>query len=64
MPRARLAFERAGFSVIPAATAYRTRIELTALDFLPSAKALHDSSRFVHEMIGLGWYHLRTAVGF
>jgi len=59
MPRSRLVFEHAGFAVIPAPTAYTTRYRLTALDFLPSANALYDSSRFFHEAIGIGWYHLR-----
>jgi len=59
MPRARLAFEHAGFTVIPAPTAHTTRYRLTALDFLPDADALRDSSRFFHEIIGTGWYHLR-----
>lgn len=63
MPRARLAFEHAGFTVIPAPTGYTTRFELTVLDFLPSATALRDSSRFFHEVIGIGWYHLRIAIG-
>ena len=40
MPRAQLAFEHAGFSVIPAPTGYTTRFELTVLDFLPDADAL------------------------
>jgi uncharacterized SAM-binding protein YcdF (DUF218 family) len=59
VPRAKLAFEHAGFVVIPAPTAYATRYRLTLLDFLPSAGALYDSSRFFHEAIGIGWYHLR-----
>jgi uncharacterized SAM-binding protein YcdF (DUF218 family) len=63
MPRARLAFERAGFSVIPAATGYATRYELTALDFLPSARALLHSRDFFHEAIGIGWYYLRLRAG-
>lgn len=63
MPRARLAFERAGFDVIPAPTEYTTGFELTALDFMPSARALHDSKIFFHEAIGYGWYHLRIAIG-
>lgn len=63
MPRARLAFERAGFAVIPAPTGYITRYELTALDFLPSADALFRSDRFFREAIGIGWYHLRIAIG-
>lgn len=63
LPRARLAFERAGFEVIAAPTGYTTRFEVIALDFLPSAGALRDSSLFFHEAIGLGWYHLRIAIG-
>lgn len=63
MPRARLAFEHAGLEVIPAPTAYATRYRLTALDFLPGADALRRSSRFFHEVIGIGWYHLRFSLG-
>jgi uncharacterized SAM-binding protein YcdF (DUF218 family) len=63
MPRARLAFERAGFSVIAAPTGYATRHDLTALDFLPDARALLHSRDFFHEVIGIGWYHLRLWAG-
>jgi uncharacterized SAM-binding protein YcdF (DUF218 family) len=59
MPRAQLAFERAGFRVIPAATAYATRFPLTVLDFLPNALALRDSAWFFHEVIGTLWYRVR-----
>lgn len=59
MPRARLAFEHAGFTVIPAPTAYATHYRRTALDFLPSASALLRSRHFFHETTGIGWYHLR-----
>lgn len=59
MPRAQLAFEAAGFKVIPAATGYTTRYRLTILDFLPSALALRDSALFFHEIIGIVWYRLR-----
>lgn len=62
MPRARLVFEDAGFAVIPAATSYATRFRLTLLDFLPAAHALRDSSRFFHEVIGIGWYRLQFAI--
>ena len=62
MRRARLAFEDAGFTVIPAATGYATRFRLTPLDFLPDASALLDSSRFFHEVIGIGWYQLQFAI--
>jgi uncharacterized SAM-binding protein YcdF (DUF218 family) len=59
MPRARLAFEHAGFTVIPAPTRYATHYRLTALDFLPRAVALLDSSHFFHEILGLAWYRLK-----
>jgi len=59
MPRAQLAFESAGFKVIPAATAYTTRHRTTVLDFLPDARALRDSALFFHEVIGIVWYRLR-----
>lgn len=59
MPRAQLAFEAAGFKVIPAATAYTTRYRLTVLDVLPNATALRDSALFFHEIIGIVWYRLR-----
>ncbi len=49
--------------MIPAPTGYATRFELTALDFLPRATALLDSSRVFHEVIGIGWYHLRILLG-
>lgn len=61
--RAQLAFERSGFSVIPAPTGYTTRHEVTVLDFLPNASALSRSRDFFHEWIGGGWYHLRIAIG-
>lgn len=63
MPRAKLAFEHAGFSVVPAATGYTTSYRLTVLQFLPRADALRDSSRFFHEMIGIAWYRLKFAAG-
>jgi uncharacterized SAM-binding protein YcdF (DUF218 family) len=62
MPRARLAFEHAGFEVIPAPTGFATSYRLTVLDFMPSARALHDSSRFFHEVIGIAWYRLKFLI--
>jgi uncharacterized SAM-binding protein YcdF (DUF218 family) len=59
MPRAQLAFEHAGFQVIPAATGYATGFRLTVLDFMPSSHALHNSSRFLHEIVGSAWYRLK-----
>jgi len=63
MSRARLAFERSGFEVIAAPTGYTTRYRTTVLAFLPSASSLSDSSWFFHEVIGIGWYHLRLLIG-
>ena len=63
MRRARIAFEHAGFTVIPAPTVFATRYRLTVLDFLPDARALHDSGVFLREVAGIGWYHLRALVG-
>jgi len=63
LPRARFAFERAGFSVIPAPTGYTTRLGVTVVDFMPTASALSGSSWFFHELIGIGWYHLRLLLG-
>jgi len=59
MPRARMSFESAGFSVVPAPTEFVTSYKLTALSFLPDAGALRDSSRFFHEIIGIAWYRLK-----
>jgi uncharacterized SAM-binding protein YcdF (DUF218 family) len=62
MRRARVAFEHAGFTVIPAPTIYATRFKLTVLDFLPDAGALRDSGLFFREAVGIGWYYLRSLV--
>lgn len=60
MPRAVLAFQTAGFQVIPAPTAYTTRFQIGLLDFLPNAYALRDSRIFMHELIGILWYQLKS----
>ena len=64
MPRAKLAFEHVGFTVIPAPTGYTRRFELTVLDFLPDAEALSDSSLFFREITGIAWYRLRALIGY
>jgi uncharacterized SAM-binding protein YcdF (DUF218 family) len=63
MPRAVLAFEGAGFTVIPAPTGYTTRFRLTLLHFVPNAHALADSSIWFHEVIGIAWYRIKLASG-
>lgn len=62
MPRAVLAFESAGFRVIPAATGYATRFRRTVLDFVPDAHALADSSMWFHEIIGIAWYRIQLTL--
>ena len=62
MPRAAKVFRRAGFKVIEAPTAFTTRYRTNLLTFLPSAESLQDSKIFIHEVIGLLWYRLKSAI--
>ena len=62
MPRSQRVFTQAGFTVVPAPTAYATQYQFTLLDCLPHADALHQSSRFFHEIIGIVWYRLKFAL--
>lgn len=61
MRRAQMAFEKAGFTVIPAPTIYSTTGNLTLLDFLPSAKGLMQSYLALHEWMGIVWYRLKES---
>ena len=63
LPRARYAFESAGFEIIPAGTYFTTFREIAAGDLIPSARALRRSYLFFHEIIGMAWYRLRVAFG-
>jgi len=61
MPRARLAFEHAGFTVIAAPTSF-TSLKITEVgivDLLPRASALLNSYYFCHEVLGYAVYALR-----
>jgi uncharacterized SAM-binding protein YcdF (DUF218 family) len=60
MPRSVQVFERAGFTVIPAATAFTTRYQTDLLTFIPNAAALLESYRFMHEVVGMLWYRLKS----
>ncbi len=60
MMRAAAAFRLAGFEVIEAPTGFTTRYHTDLLTFLPRAKSLVDSARFVHEAIGMLWYRARS----
>jgi uncharacterized SAM-binding protein YcdF (DUF218 family) len=61
IPRARLAFEHAGFTVIAAPTAFSQPepFDPRLLDFLPRSKALLDSYYFWHEVLGYLAYGVR-----
>jgi len=58
MPRAKQAFQAAGFEVIPAPTAYTTRYRTDLLSFVPNADGLRHSRIFMRELIGILWYRL------
>ncbi len=61
MPRSVEAFERAGLRVVAAPTAFRKRPVSSEnfLDYFPSAGALYDSARVLHEYLGRTWYRWR-----
>ena len=58
MPRARFAFERSGFEVIPAPMRYTTRFRSDLFIFLPSGDGMFQSAVFCRELLGLIWYRL------
>ncbi len=60
LSRAAEAFHSAGFEVIPAPTAYTTRCRTDLRAFIPNAVALRDSKIFMHELIGMIWYRLKS----
>lgn len=61
IPRAVWAFSQFGIEVYPAPTAYKSNKDdkLSVRSFLPSARAMHDISAVLHELVGLLWYRLR-----
>jgi uncharacterized SAM-binding protein YcdF (DUF218 family) len=60
MPRAKLAFERAGLTVVPAPTGFVTLgTGLRIQDWLAKASALQGSAYATHEWLGIGWYWVR-----
>ena len=61
MPRAVKEFERAGFQVTPAPTAFTTRYRTDGLAYIPTARALQQIRIFIHEVIGMLWYRLLPA---
>jgi uncharacterized SAM-binding protein YcdF (DUF218 family) len=62
MPRAARAFSQAGFTVIKAPTAFTTRQKTGLMTFVPNAKSLLESKIFIHELVGLLWYRIKSAI--
>ncbi len=62
IPRARLAFEHAGFVVIAAPTEFSRVEDVGVHDLLPRASALLNSYYFFHEVFGYLWYTLKTRI--
>jgi len=59
MPRAMLAFARAGATAVAAPTAYRSKSRpFVAYDLLPNPESMLVSAFAVHEYVGLAWYRL------
>lgn len=60
LPRAAVAFERHGIQAVPAPTAYRKSASPDSfLRYFPSARALDESARMLHEALGGVWYRWR-----
>lgn len=59
LPRSIMAFEAAGFEVVPAPTVFTTRYDTSVLDFVPKGSAMRNSAIFMHELVGLVWYRIR-----
>lgn len=62
VPRARLAFEHAGFTVVAASTDFHGTEDVRIGDVLPRASALLDSYYFFHELAGYAWYWLKIRI--
>lgn len=63
MPRAKAAFERAGFTVVPAPTSFQTTAMPGMMKFVPQAHYLDMSNIALREWLGLWWYALRHRLG-
>jgi uncharacterized SAM-binding protein YcdF (DUF218 family) len=58
MPRAKAAFEKAGFEVVAAPTVFTAKTSFNPLLLIPDSMALNLSRTALHEWIGLLWYRL------
>ena len=59
MPRALLAFRRAGFAVAAAPVQIDAGPDWRADDFLPNVRSWQESFWAIHELIGWAWYAAR-----
>jgi uncharacterized SAM-binding protein YcdF (DUF218 family) len=59
MPRAKQAFEHAGFSVIPAPTVFHNVPMEGIMNFIPQTHYLDLSNIAIREWVGMGWYLMR-----
>ena len=60
MPRAMVEFERTGLTITPAPTGFVLPTKSGLLQWLPSTDGLRDSSRLMHELLGLAAAKLRS----
>lgn len=58
MPRAKRAFERMGFVVIPAPMAFRSWPVTRWVSFMPSPRAMQETRWALHEALGRIWYRV------
>ena len=63
MPRAKAAFERAGFTVVPAPTSFQTTAVAGVMKFIPQTYYLNMSNIALREWLGLWWYELDHRYG-
>jgi len=59
MPRARVQFEKEGFTVIEAPMGFYQKKQFTPLDFYPSHDGFQRTRWIWHELLGNLWYRLR-----
>jgi uncharacterized SAM-binding protein YcdF (DUF218 family) len=59
MPRAKILFEKSGFQIIPFPIKFHLGHKITPMSFIPSALALHRSSKIYREFQGRFYYWLK-----
>jgi uncharacterized SAM-binding protein YcdF (DUF218 family) len=59
MPRAKVQFQKQGFTVIEAPMGFYQKEEFTPLDFYPSNEGFQRTRWIWHELLGNLWYRLK-----